>query len=267
MQKILLSVWGCWIYFLSFCQNDNSVMHYFDGKESRYAYSWGNTKTEVVVTQFGDRKDIVMINLHDNETTSVEAAKSILQQTGGTLIRIDNSNKRLVSFVKNGRTYIFDPNRMFTKTGIKATLLQHSNQSSEAAIKMVYSFGKFVRDKISEKNNTLIALHNNDEGRLSIDSYLPGGPYEKDVLTAYKATQQDPDNFFLTTSNDLYDKLKTENYNSVMQENKKAKDDGSLSIYYGRKNKSYVNVEAEIGKLKEQTTMIQTAVQVIFNNK
>jgi len=267
MQKFILLVGGCCLGLLSFGQSDDSLMGYVEMKETRYAYSWGSTKTEVVITQFGERKDIVMINLHDDETTSVEAAKIVLQQTGGMLIRIDNSNKRLISFVKNGKTYNFDPNRMFTKPGIKATLFRHSQRHSEEANKSVYKFGKFVLDKIPVKNKTLIALHNNDEGRLSINSYLPGGDYAKDVLYASKNRKQDPDNFFLTTDKILHDRLKAEDYNTVLQENKKARDDGSLSIYYGRKNKSYVNTEAQIGQLEEQTEMIKVLVQAINNDK
>jgi hypothetical protein len=43
----------------------------------------------------------------------------------------------------------------------------------------------------------------------------------------------------------------------VLQNNTKAKDDGLLSIYYGRKKKSYVNVEAQYDKTDEQAKMLE----------
>jgi hypothetical protein len=48
----------------------------------------GNKEIKLQVLQYGDKKDIVFINLHDNETTSVEAAKRILERQGGMLIKI-----------------------------------------------------------------------------------------------------------------------------------------------------------------------------------
>jgi hypothetical protein len=51
--------------------------------------------------------------------------------------------------------------------------------------------------------------------------------------------------------------LKFHGFNVVRQNSKKAKDDGSLSIYYGQKGKTYVNVEAENGSIPEQTRMLQ----------
>jgi hypothetical protein len=48
----------------------------------------------------------------------------------------------------------------------------------------------------------------------------------------------------------------------VLQHNTNAVDDGSLSIFYGRKNKSYVNVEAEHGHLEQQKKMLSVLVQM-----
>jgi hypothetical protein len=58
----------------------------------------------------------------------------------------------------------------------------------------------------------------------------------------------------------LYNKIRGYRYNVILQNNATAYDDGSLSIYFGRKNKSYVNVEAEHGKSDEQLKMLMLAI-------
>jgi hypothetical protein len=53
--------------------------------------------------QFGEPNGIVCINLHDNEYTSVNAAMWVLRETGGTLIRIQNKQERLIKFILKNR--------------------------------------------------------------------------------------------------------------------------------------------------------------------
>ncbi len=263
MQTIILFLAGCFAVLLSFGQKVDSVKTKYAAQETRITYSWENKTTDITVLSYGDRKDIVMINLHDDETTSVEAAKQVLEETGGVLIKIENESKRLINFAQHGRIFSFDPNRMFTREGIRASLLRHTKYSSEPAIKKIEGFARLILDQIPQNVTTLIALHNNDEGRLSVSSYEKGGEYKNEAAIVAKAPGQDPDNFFFTTDSRLFKQLKRSGYNVVLQENKKATNDGSLSIYYGRRKKSYVNVEAEIGKLEEQKKMIQSVAGFI----
>src|SRR5689334_20980319 len=62
------------------------------------------------------------INVHDDENTSVRAGKKILKQSGGRLIELSHSGKRFVVFTLNDQTYRFDPNRIFSPVGVRATL-------------------------------------------------------------------------------------------------------------------------------------------------
>src|SRR5215831_20199900 len=82
-----------------------------------YYFDWGDDSTKIVVTQYGARKGLVMVHLHDDEISSAEAAKKILAQTAGVFIQIGNHGKRLVSFSINGKKFQFDPNRIFTAKG------------------------------------------------------------------------------------------------------------------------------------------------------
>lgn len=263
-MRNLISLFTGLLFVLSSCgQGADSLQ----AEYTRTVHRLGDSEISVVVTKFGKKLDIVMINVHDDEKTSVEAAKKILSQTGGILIQIENSNKRLISFIQNGKTINFDPNRMFTRKGIYQNLLRLNNEASKDAAEQVEQFALFVLKHIPSGTGTLVALHNNDQGRLSINSYTNGGEYEKNVRFAAKALHRDPDNFFLTTDSTIFSQLKSSGFNTVLQENNHADDDGSLSIYYGRLNKSYVNVEAEIGQLDEQAAMIDALVKMLCSRR
>lgn len=71
-----------------------------------------------------DMAGLAFLNLHENENTSVIAVRSFLLQHGGSLVKFNNGNSRLISFrlTSGGQTYSVDPNRIFTEEGIVATL-------------------------------------------------------------------------------------------------------------------------------------------------
>lgn len=252
MQKLILSSL-LFISIISSGQNDFVSIKYVP-KEINYIYQLGDRSITLISYHYGERRDIIMINLHSDETTSVEAAKQILQETGGVLLKIENNNERIVSFNLYGKTFSFDPNRMFTKKGITASLKKF-HQYSIHAVKKIEGFAKFVLSKIHGEYKTLIALHNNDDGNYSIDNYT-NGDFSKDVTNVNVDNSQDKDNFFFTTDHLLHKSLVENKFNSVLQNNKTVTDDGSLSVYYGKRKKSYVNVEAELGKKEEQMKMI-----------
>src|SRR5262245_11608182 len=79
----------------------------------------GNRDIRIITSQYGEKKDFVFIALHDNEFTGIETAKSVLETMGGLLIEIENDKNRNINFRLDRRSFSFDPNRMFSKTGIK----------------------------------------------------------------------------------------------------------------------------------------------------
>ena len=90
--------------------------------EKTIFYKLGNKIIPIKIYQYGNRKDVTYINVHDNESTSVEAATSILEINGGTLIKIENNKQRNIRFGFRNNYYSFDPNRIFSRQGIEQTL-------------------------------------------------------------------------------------------------------------------------------------------------
>jgi hypothetical protein len=63
--------------------------------------------------------------------------------------------------------------------------------------------------------------------------YAAGNKRSADSKKVYINTEQDADDFFLTTDNNLYEKLADKGFNTILQDNKNCTDDGSLSVYCG----------------------------------
>jgi membrane-bound lytic murein transglycosylase MltF len=104
--------------------------------------------------------------------------------------------------------------------------------------------------------DAVIALHNNTQGMYSALSYARGGAHAHDAEDVFIRDGTDPDDFFFVTERVVFDSLKRRGHNVVLQDNRRVTDDGSLSVYCGKENVRYINVEADHGHLKEQTQMI-----------
>jgi len=204
-----------------------------------------------------------MINVHDDENTSVAAGKVIVEQTGGRLIELSHGGMRLVTFSLGGQRYSFDPNRIFSDVGIRATLEKQSAWS-EAAHRAVKRFATQYLEHFSlGREPVIIALHNNTEAALSIASYRPGAEHAATAKAVHIATSRSPDDFFYVTDQRSFDFLKQRDFNVTLQDNANVPDDGSLSVYFARKGIPYVNVEAEVSHLNAQIEMVRVASEML----
>lgn len=242
----------------------NPVAVRFAPRETISSWRLGERTIQVKVSYYGAVRDMVYVNLHDDEVTAINGARKLLEQKGGVLIRIDNYRTRNIRFRLKGKYYTIDPNRMFSRKGIAQSLLLLGNTSPEA-IDEVDKFANFILRLIPRKPTCVMALHNNGNGRFSINTYLPGGPREKDARTLHVNPEQDADNFFLTTDSVIFRQLSAANYNTILQDNGNAKRDGSLSVYCGEQNMQYINCETEDGQQEEYDAMIGFAVTRVEN--
>lgn len=230
--------------------------------EKTIFYQLAENIVPIKIQQYGERSDMVFISLHDDELTSVDAAKRILEAHGGVLIGIENKAQRNVSFRLGQYFYKFDPNRMFSKAGIKKSLEQ-TGKTSVRAIDEVEKFGRRIIELIPGETKCIIALHNNTPGLFSVTEYAAGNKRSIDSKKVYINAEEDTDDFFLTTDNHLYEKLADIGFNTILQDNKNCTEDGSLSVYCGKKNIRYVNCETEHGKSGQYYDMIKSLVTLL----
>ncbi len=224
--------------------------------ETTLTYELCDIRIPVKILQYGDRTDLLCINVHDNETTSVNAATEVLQYTGGTLVKIENRKQRVIRFRFRGQTYAFDPNRMFSREGISQTLLENGGRKRTEVIDEIEKFAQFILGRITDSTKCIVALHNNTDESFSVRSYIQAGNREKDAMDVMAHPGQDVDDIVLTTDSTLFRVMGELGYNSILQDNEKAKRDGSLSIWSGENGRRYINIETQHGKLQQYIEML-----------
>lgn len=217
-----------------------------------YPYLLGDKTIAIKILRNGSGSNFVCP--HDNENTASAIAAVMVRAHGGTLIELSHSGERNINFSHAGVAYTFDPNRMFTDRGIKATL-QALGPYSEDAYALVKNFADVV--KLYFKPGLIIAMHNNTNGAYSIRSYIAGGDMQTEASQVYVNPDIDPDNFFFVTTLNLFNRLKDRNFNVVLQASRTS-DDGSLSVYAAQKGVPYVNIEAQAGKSAVQQAMVES---------
>jgi len=212
------------------------------------------------------KSKIFYISLHDDENTAVGAIESQLDcNFNGRFVELNHSGERLVKFKLGGENYIFDPNRIFTPTGVKASLEKYSKYNADAA-KIVESFGAFIVDSLLKEAEMVVAIHNNGNNGYSILDYKKGGVYQADAADVFINEDADVDNFLYVTEKHFFDVFKNNNFNVILQNNSKVTDDGSLSVYCGLNNKKYINIEAQDGELVTNIKMIKFTNKILSDS-
>lgn len=194
--------------------------------------------------------------LHDNEDTASSAALDVIQRQGGRLLELHNGGLRNVTFTMKGRNYTFDPNRIFTDAGARATLTEFSTDTPEAHRAVRALADSILQHLKPEHGAVLVTVHNNTKGEYSALSYTDGAIYGRDAKSVQVNRHDEIDNFFFVTVPAWFNKIREAGFNVVLQDNDHVTDDGSLSVWAGLHDISYVNVEAEHGRLAEQVHML-----------
>jgi hypothetical protein len=206
----------------------------------------------------------VLLSLHSNESTSLSAAQQLIGKFAGTIIAIDGGGSRRIPLHPNSNRVTLDPNRAFSAAGVKRDLNRFSIFTDADAAACV-QFGEAIVSTFRiGQGLPVIALHNNTNGGYSIRSYEKGGNEAKAAAKVFKG-KADPDDFFLVTHPQLFEELKAAGYNVVLQDNRNAPDDGSLSVFCGRNGIVYANVETEHGKLDTQREMLEALLRILKN--
>lgn len=209
--------------------------------------------------------NITFVNLHDNENTSAEAGRRFVEKYGGRLIELRHGRGREVVVRLNGVLYRFDPNRMFSEAGLRASL-RYFRANSDEVFHIAAAFRDSVINLVDAKAGmVIVALHNNTQDKMTIRDYRPGGWYGKDTKKVNINPRQDPDNFFVVSEADLFSALSSLGYNVALGA-KDPPDRGMFLDYCVRHGVSFITVEAEHGKLIEQMEMLEALRSVLMEN-
>lgn len=201
---------------------------------------------------------VVFFALHDNEYTSKEAAKEIVNEKGGEIFELKNREKRLIEFKSFKRRYKIDPNRIFTPRGLRQNIIYYNKRFSSWAYNRVRKLGqRILKQYPLREAQVIVGLHNNTDRGYSVISYKKGFRLGRNAKLVYINSQRDKDDFFIVTQKRFYNYFKNRGFNVVLQNNRRVKDDGSLSIYCARYGIPYISVEAQFDHIEEQKEMIR----------
>jgi hypothetical protein len=251
---------SCFFFCSSCAQNDSKGLL---PDVQYYTYHLQNTAVKISVHTYLPASRLSFIILHDNEHTAKASTLQVLEQRGGRLIGIENNDERTISFSLNKKRYEFDPNRMFTPDGIKKSLQAYGSYNAKAAAE-IEKFAAFFLHKIPD-STIPVAVHNNTNEEYAITDYKEHGKLQLNAEAVYQNPAMDVDEFVFTTSSLVYDFYKEANINVVLQKNSGVTDDGSLSVYYGKQNKSYINIEAEHEHIEMQIKMTELLYRLFPN--
>jgi hypothetical protein len=232
----------------------------------RMKLSIGETNASVLVFQHR-KPSPTFINVHDDENTSVEAGKAVIEETSGRLIELAHSGKRHLRFTIDGKSYAVDPNRIFSESGIRSTLERQGDYSPEAH-QAVKQFALQLLERFAlPKEPVIVALHNTVDGNYSIESYRPGAQHAAAASDLHISPNRSRYDFFYVTDRRFFNYLKARDFNVIFQDNSDVPDDGSLSVYFATKGIPYLNIEAQLGQLDRQIEMVRAARQMLDDLK
>lgn len=206
---------------------------------------------------------LVLLNVHDDENTSVEAALAGAYPREARLVEIRHTGARTLSIARGAERFEVDPNRIFTDAGAEATLarLSRMDESAHAAVR-AFADTLLARAGL-DTAAVVVTLHNNTEANYSARSYLPGADLAQDAAAVHLEPGADPDDFFYVTDPADFEAFRARGFNVVLQHPSTAVDDGSLSVLAGWRGQRYVNVEAQHGHVEAQRRMLEALLDVL----
>ena len=224
-------------------------------------------ESQVIVKMFNKPGwNALLFNLHNNEQTSLKAAWQVVENRGGNLLWLEHAGSRHVTFSFKGEQFRFDPNRIFSKAGVRCSLaLQskkgYSKQSFQSAAHLVDQFAQKIISKYLSAYKLIIALHNCGRGGYSLKDYQSGGVYSAEASAVYQG-MTNAGNFYFVNEVRNFNLLKSKQFNVVLQDNQNVSDDGSLSVYCAKNQQVYFNVEALHYEYAQQVEMIDSLYEL-----
>ncbi|WP_235324543.1 hypothetical protein [Pedobacter lusitanus] len=205
---------------------------------------------------------INFLAIHDNEDTGVKAAFDYIAMNGGSILDCQYGGARNFKFTEDEITYQTDPNSIYTDEGLPLGLAKYG-ASSEPVIAELKNTGKIIMKTYNQNRpGYIFTLHNNADGGFGIQSYLPENELGSTADSVHVNYEMDEDDMILVTELKLFNLLKKEDVNVVLQ-SQEAVDDGSLSIYAMQNKIPYINVEVQHGHQDENLRLIQMGVKAM----
>lgn len=239
----------------------------------RVEYSFGGGSRNKIwlnlVNYPGGNSDLFFFHVHANEVTARKAGEDAVRRNGGTLIYFTHgSDDRDVRVSIGGRTYEFDPNRIFTDYGLRE---KTEPKPSGKALAELRNFVAWVKQnieiaRVQRGRQMIVALHNNtDDDRhgeqLSIRTERKLiGIDNKEVHRG----DADIDNFFIATKPATYASMVDALSPNIALRLERPRDIGYLSNWAINQGIDYVTVETEHGDERNNAQMVEDVQRTLW---
>ncbi len=232
-------------------------------EESTKSIALGDKEITLKHFQSGEG-GLKLINLHEDEQTSIEASLDYLSDAPGSLTYLNHDETRRIEFTIETDTFSIDPNRIFTDTGIEMTLEDGGSYSDDAHEEVRQLADIILEEFRFFDHDVVIAMHNNGLNGYSIESYTDDGNLSDDAELVLIEEDEDINDFYYLTDRRFYDYLTERGYNAMLQDENNVTNDGSLSVFSGMEGKPYINIEAGHGHLEKQIEMILAVEEMLI---
>ena len=234
----------------------------FEGMTTDSTYvTLGDLDVSLINYKYSDQ-NIHFLAIHDDEDTGVKAAFRYINDNGGTLIDCQYGGVRNYKFIYDEEEYQTDPNSIYTKKGIKAGLQKYGIWDDNVILELEKAGKTILNTYNPKKSGYIFTLHNNADGGFGVSSYLKGYDLEGTADSVHINFEMDNDDMLLVTELAIFNLLKKENVNVVLQ-SQDAIDDGSLSIYAMQNKIPYINAEVQHGHIDEHLRLIKIGARVL----
>lgn len=230
-------------------------------------------KARLSVVNYPDKaSDLFFFHLHSDEKTAKKAGEDAVRAKGGTLMYLSHAaSTRDMTVTVNGTRYTFDPNRIFTATGLEEkTNPKPRGRDLEELRKFVDWVTQNVNLGRAQRANTMVtALHNNTDDDTPGQGALLSIRTERDLLNvdnrAVNANASwNIDNFYIATLPTTYDAM-VQRYNpNISLRLERPRDIGYISNWMITQGIDYLNVEVQHGDVRANDQMIED-VQALFH--
>lgn len=214
-----------------------------------------------LVRHFGTQHPkVIWLNVHEDERTSIQALWNYLDEEDISFAYLHQNSERRLSFNRGAVIFTVDPNRIYTINGIGKTLEDTLGFYPSIHLEV----GKFSSNllEVIKQKECVITLHNNTENNYGIQSYMPDSSESSCTEDLYINSSMDPDDFVYTTVPGIFNKLKSQHINVILQ-SLECTDDGSLSVFCGKHGINYLNIETQHGHLDMQLKLMRIVSKII----
>jgi hypothetical protein len=204
------------------------------------------------------QQPFLMVNLHNDEESLIDKAKEVLAIRGGQLVVLENQGNKLIEAEVLDRMVVFDPSHIFTNYGRKFKPKKGVNFKIDQHVRQ---FADFITNELDDGKN-VVDLHSHSEQDKPISHYKKELRKFKDVKAVHHNAAMDEGDYFLTSDEDVFEKLKSRGFNVVLQSSTKLKELGMLDDFCQKMKSKYLLLATRTGHGSVQELMLNALYEV-----